>query len=64
MMAGCFPGGSVCERLIPLQQEKQSMDKAENPSTVLVTIDIDIGKDVFHVVGFGADGKIVFRRKI
>ena len=40
------------------------MDKAENPSTVLVTIDIDIGKDVFHVVGFGADGKIVFRRKI
>lgn len=27
-------------------------------------IGIDIGKDVFHIVGFGADGKIVLRRKI
>jgi hypothetical protein len=23
-----------------------------------------IGKDVFHLVGFGADGKIAFRRRI
>lgn len=30
----------------------------------LVSIGIDIGKDVFHVVGFGADGRIAFRRKI
>ena len=30
----------------------------------LTSIGIDIGKEVFHVVGFGADGKIVFRRKI
>ena len=29
-----------------------------------VTIGIDIGKEVFHVVGFGTDGKIAFRRKI
>ena len=27
-------------------------------------IGIDIGKEVFHLVGFGADGKIAFRRKI
>ena len=27
-------------------------------------IGIDIGKEVFHLVGFGADGKITFRRKI
>ena len=38
--------------------------KAENTSTALVTIGIDIGKDVFHIVGFDADGKIAFRRKI
>ena len=30
----------------------------------LVSIGIDIGKDVFHVVGFGVDGQIAFRRKI
>jgi Transposase len=30
----------------------------------LFSIGIDIGKEVFHIVGFGADGKIAFRRKI
>lgn len=30
----------------------------------LASIGVDIGKEVFHVVGFGADGKIAFRRKI
>src|SRR6201984_3303140 len=30
----------------------------------LASIVIDIGKEVFHVVGFSADGKIAFRRKI
>ena len=30
----------------------------------LSSIGIDIGKEVFHVVGFGANGKIAFRRKI
>jgi len=30
----------------------------------LTSIGIDIGKDVFHVVGFGAEGKIAFRRRI
>jgi transposase len=32
--------------------------------TPLASIGIDIGKEVFHVVGFDADGKIAFRRKI
>jgi len=27
-------------------------------------IGIDIGKEVFHVVGLGVDGKIAFRRRI
>jgi transposase len=30
----------------------------------LASMGIDIGKEVFHVVGFGTDGKIAFRRKI
>ena len=30
----------------------------------LAVIGVDIGKDVFHLVGFGADGKIAFRRRI
>ena len=37
------------------------MDSTTRP---LSSIGIDIGKEVFHVVGFGTDGKIVFRRKI
>lgn len=34
------------------------------PHTSLASIGIDIGKEVFHVVGFGTDGRIAFRRKI
>ena len=30
----------------------------------LASIGIDIGKEVFHLVGFGTDGRITFRRKI
>ena len=30
----------------------------------LSSVGIDIGKDVFHLVGFDGDGKIVVRRKI
>ena len=30
----------------------------------LASIGIDIGKEVFHIVGFSIDGKIAFRRKI
>jgi len=33
-------------------------------TTPLASIGIDIGKEVFHVVGFDTDGKIAFRRKI
>jgi len=34
------------------------------PTAPLASIGIDIGKEVFQVVGFGTDGKIAFRRKI
>src|SRR5476651_1107296 len=37
------------------------MDTTTSP---LASIGIDIGKEVFHIVGFSADGKIVLRRKI
>ena len=33
-------------------------------SFALASVGIDIGKDVFHLVGFNTDGKIVLRRKI
>ena len=36
----------------------------DTTSAPLASIGIDIGKEVFHVVGFGTDGKIAFRRKI
>ena len=38
--------------------------KMESNPAPLAVIGIDIGKDVFHLVGFGIDGKIAFRRKI
>jgi transposase len=38
--------------------------KMESNPAPLAVIGIDIGKDVFHLVGFDANGKIAFRRKI
>src|SRR3954452_14817553 len=38
--------------------------KTETTVAPLAVIGIDIGKEVFHLVGFGADGKIAFRKKI
>ena len=40
---------------------KPRMESNTSPPTV---IGVDIGKDVFHLVGFGAGGKIAFRRRI
>ena len=38
--------------------------KTQQSIPALASIGIDIGKDVFHLVGFDYDGKIVLRRKI
>src|ERR1700724_806000 len=38
--------------------------KMESHTVSLTVIGVDIGKEVFHIVGLGADGKIAFRRKI
>jgi transposase len=36
----------------------------DTPAPPLASIGIDIGKEVFPLVGFGADRTIAFRRKI
>lgn len=36
---------------------------ANNKIPVLASVGIDIGKDIFHIVGFDLDGKIAVRRK-
>src|SRR6516165_1845129 len=38
--------------------------KMEPNIGTLAVIGVDIGKEVFHLVGFGIDGKIAFRKKI
>ena len=38
--------------------------RTESNTASLAVVGIDIGKDVFHLVGFGADRKIAFRRRI
>jgi transposase len=40
---------------------KPKMDTTAAP---LAVIGVDIGKGVFHLVGFGTDGKIAFCKKI
>lgn len=40
------------------------MKKSDVTGSAVCVIGIDIGKDVFHVVGFDGDGQIVLRRKI
>jgi hypothetical protein len=38
--------------------------RKETNTATLAVIGIDIGKEVFHIVGLAVDGKIAFRRKI
>jgi hypothetical protein len=38
--------------------------KMDSNMASLAVIGVDIGKEVFHIVGLGVDGKIAFRRKI
>src|SRR5947207_4821002 len=38
--------------------------KMEFDTASLAVIGVDIGKEVFHLVGLGVDGKIAFRKKI
>lgn len=38
--------------------------KTESDAALPAVVGVDIGKEVFHLVGLGTDGKITFRRKI
>ena len=38
--------------------------RTESNISSSVVIGVDIGKEVFHLVGFAADGKIAFRSRI
>ena len=38
--------------------------KTETTTASLAVVGVDIGKEVFHLVGLGSDGTIAFRRKI
>jgi hypothetical protein len=50
---------------LAVKQEKQSMTaRTQYAIPVLTAIGVDIGKDIFHIVGFGADGKIALRRRV
>jgi transposase len=41
-----------------------SSKKKEIKIEALMSVGIDIGKDVFHLVGFDPDGNVVVRKKI
>jgi hypothetical protein len=43
---------------------KKSTSKTTKEQQRLLSIGVDIGKDVFHIVGFDLDGKIVLHRKL
>jgi hypothetical protein len=38
--------------------------KTEPSTASLTVIGVDVGKEIFHIVGFGVDGKVAFRKKI
>src|SRR4051812_43349378 len=56
---GCFPRGDSLQGPHPQHPEKHPMDTS---IASLASIGIDIGKEVFHVVGLSTD--VAFRRKI
>jgi hypothetical protein len=58
---GFFPGGDSLEGLHRSNPAKHPMDTTLAP---LASIGIDIGKEIFHIVGISTDGRIAFRRKI
>src|ERR1700704_2634419 len=67
-MAGDGPAASPTELTSDSKRgsagEAAMKRKTESDTALPMVIGVDIGKEVFHLVGFGGDGKIVFRRKI
>ena len=53
--------GAMAEKAL-VQNHRRPDSRQGNPT--LASIGIDIGKNIFHLVSFDADGRIVLRRKI
>jgi len=53
----------VYRRAVSSGEAAMKAKHADETATVAV-IGVDIGKEVFHLVGFGTNGKIAFRKKI
>jgi len=61
---GCFPTALASTGKRLSSGEAAMKPKMEPNIGSLAVIGVDIGKEVFHIVGLGVDGKIAFRRKI
>src|SRR5215470_9884668 len=61
---GCFPSWASFQRLAALSRRSGMKPRMESNTSPPAVVGVDIGKDVFHLVGFGAGGKIAFRRRI
>jgi hypothetical protein len=57
---GCFPLRVSLQRLLPAIDRRSGSWIPATPA--LASIGIDNGKDVFHLVGFDANGKIALRK--
>ena len=51
---GCFPHGDSLQRL------NRNTRRSIPATSSLASIGIEIGKEVFHIVGFSSDGKMPF----
>jgi hypothetical protein len=60
---GCFTQRVILE-LFHLQKGEVAMSTKKAKIDALMSIGVDIGKDVFHLVGFDPSGERVLRKKI
>src|SRR5215204_7829938 len=61
---GCFPQPLAFKGKRRSAGEAAMKAKTTAERATLAVIGVDIGKEVFHLVGFDTDGKIAFRKKI
>src|SRR5215204_792475 len=61
---GCFPQPLAFKGKRRSAGEAAMKAKTTAERATLAVIVVDIGKEVFHLVGFDTDGKIAFRKKI
>src|SRR5215471_4327981 len=61
---GCFPSWASFQRLATLSRRSSMKSRMESNTSSPTVIGVDIGKEVFHLVGFGTGGKIACRTRI